>query len=78
MQLKSQGWGWGIPPATMKVIPSYLHYKNGRKIEPQKIPGCLLSCLLVVCTWKLEILVTALNCSFFSLNCLKLEKKHNC
>ena len=40
--------------------PLLLLLANRRKIEPKEIPSCLISCLLVVFSWQLEILVTTL------------------
>lgn len=52
----------GNSPVTMKVTPDYFHKKkNGRKVEPQQIPSCLIPSLLVVFTQKLENLVTVLD-----------------
>ena len=53
----------GFLPATMNVVPGYFHWKIQcrRKIEPKEIPSSSIPHLLVVFTWQLEILVTALG-----------------
>ena len=45
------------------MIPRLLPQENRRKIEPEKIPNCLIPHLIiiVVFTWQLKILVTALQ-----------------
>ena len=35
--------------------------ENRRKLEPEKIPNCLIPHLIVVFTWQLKILLTALQ-----------------
>ena len=56
--LSLRGGGWGFALATVKnVAPGYFH----REIESKEIPSCLIDRLLVVFTWQLEILVTALT-----------------
>ena len=52
--------GPGISPATMNVAPSYFQRIDRRKIEPKKIPRCLIPSLLVVFPWQLDILVIPL------------------
>ena len=53
-------WGHGFPPPTMNVGPGYFHRKIEKKIEPKEIRICLISRLVVVFSWQLEILVTTL------------------
>ena len=53
-----KSWGPGISPSYYKCFPHLLSWENRRKIEPKKIPSCLIPYLLVVFTWQLEILVT--------------------
>ena len=43
----------------MDIVPSYFY----RKIEAKEFLSCLIPQLLVVITWQLEILVTALHYS---------------
>ena len=52
--------GPGISPATTNVAPSYFQRIDRRKIEPKKIPRCLIPSLLVVFPWQLDILVIPL------------------
>ena len=64
--LSLRGGDWEFPPATMNVAPECSQKKIGEKeirtrrkrIEPKETPSCLILCLLVVFTRKLEILVT--------------------
>ena len=53
--------GLGCPSATKKLAPSYLHRKIEEKMEPKEILNCMIPCRLVVFTWQLEIVVTALS-----------------
>ena len=60
------GAGGPPPPATMNLPPpphppTQISEENRRKKEPNKIPSCLIPHLLVVFTWQLEILLTALS-----------------
>jgi len=57
--LSLRAGGWGFPPATINVGPGYA-LENRIKIEPEEIPSCLIPCLVVIFTRKLEILVTTL------------------
>jgi len=54
--LSLTGGGWGFLLTTMNMALGYFH----RKMEPKEIPSCFISCLLVVFTRQLEILVTSL------------------
>ena len=51
-------WGTGISLGYYECGPQHSH----SKIEPEEIPNCFISRLLVVFTWQLEILVTLLWC----------------
>ena len=48
-------------PRLLRTWPQLLSWENRRKIEPKEIPSCLIPRLLVVFTWQLEIVVTALH-----------------
>ena len=52
--------GLGISPGYSEHDPQLLSLENRRKIEPNKIPSCLIPRLLVVFTQQLEILLTTL------------------
>ena len=58
--LSLRGGGREFPPGYYECGSCLLSQENRRKIEPKEIPGCLIPRLLVVLTWQLEILVTAL------------------
>ena len=47
----------------MNVVPGsrLLSLENARKTEPKEIPGCMISCPLVVFTRQLKIFVTTLK-----------------
>ena len=47
--------GPGISPSYYAHAPCLLLKENRRKIQPKEIPSCLIPCLLVVLTQKLEI-----------------------
>ena len=47
-------------PSCYEHGPRLVAQENRRKTEPKEIPSCLIPCLLVVFTWKLESLVTSL------------------
>ena len=48
-------------PSCYEHGPRLVAQENGRKkTEPKEIPSCLIPCLIVAFTWKLEILVTSL------------------
>ena len=53
--------GPGISSGYYERFPQLLSKENRRKIEPKKIPSCLIPRLLVVFTGQLEILVTILS-----------------
>ena len=55
-----KGWGPGIFTDNYERDPRPPLWENRRKIEPNKIPSCLIRRLLVSCTRHLEILMTAL------------------
>ena len=43
-----------------RYFPRLLSLENRRKIESKEIVSCLIPHLLIVLTWKLEILVTSM------------------
>ena len=52
--------GPGISPGYYEHEPRLLSSENGRKIEAEEIPSCLIPHLLVVFTRQLDIFVTSL------------------
>ena len=54
-------WGPWISPSYYECDPQLISWENRRKIEPEETPSCLISHLLVIFTWQLEILVTTLQ-----------------
>ena len=53
-------WGPGISPNYYEHVPWLLSSGNRKEIEPKGIPSCFIPSLLVVLfTWRLEIVVTS-------------------